>query len=699
VAVFAGLNDIDWGAMRHAYGPATGVPALLRALVSDDPAARESALDGMYGAVHHQGDVYDCTVAVIPFLLEAAAAPALPGRGAVVELLASIGGAGWDEAGEVVGEQPGGGRLMFGPAHRAVAAACPLFAELLADPDPVVRRAAPKALLACRGDAQRVVAALQGRLLSETDAAARAAVITAVGTLGRRAAAGQLTGVDPAAIGAWLAGRAAGPADPALRLVAAAELARCAPAMLPPGVVATVVDLLRMVYATGQPPAQAAGFATNTLIGALREISEREAAGRLAPDAAGLVRGVSVAFGDRVEDRVHLLTQLLREPRWEARYDAIRPAQVLIEGWRGSYRELVFLIGEQLMDPRPRLGAAAATALEYLGALAAPAAGALARSLDAAPREARHTRAGGLPAWITIWPRGLPSAGPVLRALAALQDPRALPAVRWALEHPDMPGDIGLLAGQFGPAAADLVPLICRRLQDLPTVDGHDRRRFGLVAALGRIGQAAAAAVPQLLALPPDAAVLTALGRIGPGAADAMPAMRHLLGHGKPAIEIAAAAAVWRVSADLGPVLPVLARHLDSGNGSDMTAAAQALAELGPAAASTAPKLQELLGSTPATAWLRLRAAGALWRSTGEVNITLPVLSAIWSENPHTRVHVAGYLAEMGPAAGTAAPMLRAELERRRRHTARQDGWSSDQVPADLALLRACDLALAAVTR
>jgi hypothetical protein len=79
--------------MEHAYGPAEEVPDLLRGLVSGDPAVRELALDGMYGAVHHQGDVYECTIVSIPFLLEAVAHPELPGRGAIVELLASIGGA------------------------------------------------------------------------------------------------------------------------------------------------------------------------------------------------------------------------------------------------------------------------------------------------------------------------------------------------------------------------------------------------------------------------------------------------------------------------------------------------------------------------------------------------------------------------------------------------------------------------------
>lgn len=91
--VFAGLDEIDWIAMEHAYGPAGDVPGLLRGLVSADPAVREVALDGMYGAVHHQGDVYECTVAAVPFLVRAAACPGLPGRADVLRLLASIGGA------------------------------------------------------------------------------------------------------------------------------------------------------------------------------------------------------------------------------------------------------------------------------------------------------------------------------------------------------------------------------------------------------------------------------------------------------------------------------------------------------------------------------------------------------------------------------------------------------------------------------
>jgi hypothetical protein len=36
-----GLEDIDWGSLGHAYGTATDVPDLLRALASPLPKERE----------------------------------------------------------------------------------------------------------------------------------------------------------------------------------------------------------------------------------------------------------------------------------------------------------------------------------------------------------------------------------------------------------------------------------------------------------------------------------------------------------------------------------------------------------------------------------------------------------------------------------------------------------------------------------
>lgn len=86
-----GLYDVDWSAMEHAYGSADDVPTLLVALSSTDAAQRRKALSELYGTVHHQGDVYLCTTASLPFLFELAADAATPDRAAIVELLVSIG--------------------------------------------------------------------------------------------------------------------------------------------------------------------------------------------------------------------------------------------------------------------------------------------------------------------------------------------------------------------------------------------------------------------------------------------------------------------------------------------------------------------------------------------------------------------------------------------------------------------------------
>ncbi|MYX97365.1 HEAT repeat domain-containing protein, partial [Streptomyces sp. SID486] len=90
--MFTGIDEVEWDSLRHAFGSAEDVPGWLRALASADTAERASALDGMYGAVHHEGRVYDSTLACVPFLFALAAREEVPDRGCIVELLVSIGG-------------------------------------------------------------------------------------------------------------------------------------------------------------------------------------------------------------------------------------------------------------------------------------------------------------------------------------------------------------------------------------------------------------------------------------------------------------------------------------------------------------------------------------------------------------------------------------------------------------------------------
>jgi len=85
-----GLDTIDWESLKHAYGEATDVPSLLRALLSPDAKVREETIYGLFGNIWHQGTVYPATAAAVPFLYELIAAPDVQDKANIAHLLASI---------------------------------------------------------------------------------------------------------------------------------------------------------------------------------------------------------------------------------------------------------------------------------------------------------------------------------------------------------------------------------------------------------------------------------------------------------------------------------------------------------------------------------------------------------------------------------------------------------------------------------
>ena len=87
---FAGLDQVDWSAVEDAYGPATDVPALLRALVSGNPDHREFACRLLHGTIWHQGNVYSATAAAIPFLYNLLEADGPHDKEAIAGMLALI---------------------------------------------------------------------------------------------------------------------------------------------------------------------------------------------------------------------------------------------------------------------------------------------------------------------------------------------------------------------------------------------------------------------------------------------------------------------------------------------------------------------------------------------------------------------------------------------------------------------------------
>lgn len=74
--VLQGISKVDWGALVHAYGPATEVPDLLRGLAANDD--RWGDLHNEFvGAVLHQGSTYSASAPALQVLAELANAPGL----------------------------------------------------------------------------------------------------------------------------------------------------------------------------------------------------------------------------------------------------------------------------------------------------------------------------------------------------------------------------------------------------------------------------------------------------------------------------------------------------------------------------------------------------------------------------------------------------------------------------------------------
>ncbi|MFE9908396.1 PBS lyase [Streptomyces clavifer] len=700
--MFAGIDEVDWASMEHAYGPADDVPGLLQGLASADPAERESALDGMYGAVHHQGDVYACTLACIPFLFELVVDPGIQDRGSVVELLTSIGGIDLDEDDEDdLDEDEIEGAANYAMAAAAVTAGAGVFFELIADEDPGVRLAAPLALATLHSHPVRVLALLRERLPVEADDEVRLALVEAAGrvALRHRPLAGQAAD--------WLGRLAAEAYAPGLRLAALAQLARCAPDSLPGDVVRVVAGLLRELRsgpARPEPqPVEASGpdaqvterTAAPTLVGQLRALSAEETAGRSTPWAADLLRTLHVGLDDRVDDRTELLMDQLRSPDPWQRIDAVRMSGGLIRAWRGSYEGLVRLVGVQLTDPEPRLAEAASHVLEELFGLAAPAADALAERVAADP--------GG---WVREWASGPPGLGSSVKALARLGDARVLPALAAALERPEVPHDVGFTIGYLGGTAAPLAGALRRRLGEVGLDEGAYDRASPLLAGLTalRAGEAAPEVLRVLRGAPEyrgewlRSAALRALGSFGTAAGCAVPELRALIRRPGTAAATEAAEALWAIGGDAEAVLPVLIEGLRAEQVHDSRAAASALGGLGARAAVAAPRLRALLAHDEL--WLRVDAAIALWEVTGQTGGTVPVLLAAWEKNRHVRVRVAECLARMGAAgAGAeATQVLRAELLAVRRHNAMDGGYGSHDTYEDENLLALCRRALLGTT-
>ncbi|MEV5874670.1 HEAT repeat domain-containing protein [Streptomyces sp. NPDC052101] len=660
--MFTGIDEVDWASLQHAHGSAEDVPGWLRALASADTAERATALDGMYGALHHQGYVYDSTLACVPFLLSLVAREELPDRGGIVELLIGIGAESAD----------GDPR-----AREAVGAGAEVFVRLAEDPDSAVRRATARALVHFPTAPARVLGLLRQRLRAERDDRVLLALTEALGLFVRR----YPVHAD-GAVG-LLAEQSAPPYPPGLRLAALGQLALVAPARLPADPVPTAVRLLR--ERSAQRARMPDPSAAHTLVGRLRRLRPSDEEG------SRLLRTVHTALGDRVEDRTALLSGQLTSPDPVDRCNAVWMAGALLRGWRGDHSRTVRLLGTQLGAEQDRLQDAAVAVLAELFTSAAPAADALHALVCARPD-----------LWTHRFERDSPTLGGPLKALARSGDPRAVTALAQLLAGPAAPVDLGFELAHLGAAAAPLAPALRNRLGRIPlAAPSAARLAAPLLAAIAAVGDEDA--VPEVLRLLSGAAdglggrdavagrAIGTLETLG-AAAQATRALLALL-HTRHAA--AAAGALWSAQRDTSVVLPVLQRELAHGDASNRCLAAGQLGRLGPAARAALPALRRTARSWPAREGVA--AACALWRIEADPEPVLPVFRSAWAEDPRTRGQIARCLTAMGPAAAPLQHLVVAELTNPRRHQAHTGGFGGRGIPEDEALLRACRKALAAM--
>ncbi|MFF7451654.1 MULTISPECIES: HEAT repeat domain-containing protein [unclassified Streptomyces] len=663
--MFTGIDEVDWASMRHAYGSAEDVPGLLRGLASADAAEREIALDGMYGAVHHQGDVYDSTLACVPFLFTLAAQQEVRDRGGIVELLVSIGGDG----------EPSEG--AYGMARAAVRSGAEVFVRLTGDLDAGVRGAAAGAVVRFLDEPARVLDLLRERITVERDDRVLLALTEALGLFARRHPGHARPAVD------LLAAQSAQPYGPGLRLAALGQLAGCAPDRLPADLVPTAVALLRNRSGQRSAPSCAPdGPDTDTLVGRLRRLRPSDEEG------SQLLRTLHIALDARVADRIALLNGQLTSPEPTDRCNAVWMAPMLFREWRADYTTPVTLIGAQLSAEDDRLRDAAVSVLVDLFDLAAPGADDLHALVVARPE-----------LWVRRWEHGAPTLGGPLKALARSGDPRAVPILGEVLAGTVAPDDLGQVVPHLGPAAAPLAPALRARLAALP-LDAPDlyERAVPLLSALRALadGECAPLIVRLLRGMPEGlrlrdlvvSAGARTLGALGESARESVPVLRGLL---EGATAVAAAEALWAVSGDVDAVLPVLIRELTDEESRERRSAAEALGRLGHAAT---PALEGLRRLTEAECvWQRTAAACAVWRIAGETERVVPVLRRAWTENARTRRTIVECVAAMGPAGAPLHDLARDELTAPRRHGAtsgRFGGYGSHDVLEDEELLRAC---------
>lgn len=161
------LDTIDWSNLQHAYGPATDVPDLIRALAWGDEEERETAMFELYGNIWHQDTVYEATAYAVPFLIELLESDSVPSKHEILGLLGSL----------AIGSSSHSQPIHQKQAHEAVVCGVKIYVALLEHDDPDVRVGASYTLFCLPERAPEVLPLLQRHLESERKQQVRASLL------------------------------------------------------------------------------------------------------------------------------------------------------------------------------------------------------------------------------------------------------------------------------------------------------------------------------------------------------------------------------------------------------------------------------------------------------------------------------------------------------------------------------------------
>jgi hypothetical protein len=197
--MFAGLDDINWQQLEHAYGTAEDVPRWLRSLASQE--VESNALMYLSLSLCHQGTVYSASATAVPYLIELLTGPPLLDKEGILRILADMAHGDayhrqhYSYYSEERRQDPAFQQqlaeevLWAQRTHEAVRQGLPVYLKLLADADPHLRMEAAYTLAQLTVDAATILPRLILRLEQEDDPLARTSMVLSLGVLAQPRAA------------------------------------------------------------------------------------------------------------------------------------------------------------------------------------------------------------------------------------------------------------------------------------------------------------------------------------------------------------------------------------------------------------------------------------------------------------------------------------------------------------------------------